>query len=271
MLMLFLALMIDGASAACGAPSDIGVFSAAAPRAQLAMGSLDAAGFSSAVAQARAALSCLAEPLTPLDAAGYHGLEALSAFADGQPEEAVRAFASAVATVPGFRLPSVIAPEGGDLDVLLARAKALPPSEVQALPPYDGILFVDGVRALTRPVARPCVLQLIGGDGRARSTYYLRGTDPLPSWDPPPTLLLRLLPEPRARPSVPFALAAGSTALVAGGLYALGGMAHAEFANPATPYEDLAGLQTQTNLALGGAIALGVTATVFTTLTFLQW
>ena len=59
--------------------------------------------------------------------------------------------------------------------------------------------------------------------------------------------------------------------VAAGGLYVLGGMSHEKFVDPATPYEDLPGLQAQTNAALGGSIALGVTATALTTLTFLRW
>ena len=271
MLMFLLTLAVGEARAACDAPTDVGTLSGAAPRAQLAMGSLDAAGFTAAVTEARAALPCLAQPLTPLDAAGYHGLEALAAFADGKTEDAALAFAAAVATVPDYRLPGMIAPPGGDLDALLTRAKALPPSEMQALPPYDGVVVVDGIRALVRPTGRPCILQLVGARGDVRETHYLRGTDPLPKWDPPPTLLTRLLPEPRATPSVPFAVAAGGTALAAGGLYVLGGMSHEKFVDPATPYEDLPGLQAQTNAALGGSIALGVTATALTTLTFLRW
>lgn len=271
MLMFLLTLAVGEARAACAASSDVAMLSAAAPRAQLAMGSLDGAGFTAAVADARVALPCLAQPLTPLDAAGYHGLEALAAFADGNLEDATLAFATAVATVPDYRLPAMIAPAGGDLDVLLTRAKALPPSEMQALPPYDGVVMVDGVRALVRPTGRPCILQLVGPRGDVRATYYLRGTDPLPKWAPPPTLALRLLPEPREKLSIPFAVAAGGTALAAGGLYVLGGMSHEQFVDPSTPYEDLPGLQAQTNAALGGSIALAVASAGLTTLTFLKW
>ncbi len=155
--------------------------------------------------------------------------------------------------------------------MLLGEARGIRFSERHALPQYDGVILIDGVRATVRAVGRPCVLQLVGPRGDVRATYYLRHSDPLPRWDPPPTLALRLLPEPRAKPSVSFAVAAGGTVLAAGGLYAFGGVIHAKFVDPTTPYEDLPGLQTQTNAVLGGSIALAATAAVLTTLTFLEW
>lgn len=271
LLILLLTLCVGNARAACAAPTDVGTLSAASPRAQLAMSSLDLDGFNAAVADARTALPCLGSPLTPLDAAEYHALMGLAAFAEDRRDDALASFAAAFAARPDYRLPTAVAAPGSDLDLLMQEAKALPPSAAQALPPYDGVILVDGARALTRPTGRPSILQLVGPKGDVRETHYLAGADPLPKWAPPPTLALRLLPEPRERPSVPFAVAAGSTALAAGGLYAFGGMAHAQYVNPATPYEDLPGLETQTNAALGGSIILGVACAALTTLTFLEW
>jgi len=272
MLLLTLVLIANVALAACGgAPTDVRTLSAAAPQAQIAMASLDTAGFASAVANARSAISCLVQPLSPFDAASFHGLEALAAFTDEKPEVALAALAAAVSAMPDYRLPAMIAPQGGELDALLARAKSLAPSAMQPLPPYDGVLIVDGIRALARPTERPCILQLASGDGRVRETYYLRGTDALPKWAPPPTVLQRFLPEPRSKPSVPFAIAAGSTAIAAGGLYALGGAYHARFVSTSTPYDDLPGLKTRTNVSLGGAIGIGFASAAFTTITFLKW
>ncbi len=259
------------AHAACEAPTDVVALSAYVPSAQLAMGSLDADGFSSAVEGARSALPCLAQPLTPIDAAGYHGLEALAAFAEADTDAAMRSFASAIAATPDYRLPTVIAPPGGDVDTLLRQARELSAGESQALPPYDGIVMVDGARALVRPTGRPCVLQLVGPRGDVRATYYLFGSEPTPRYDPPPTLATRLLPELRQRPSAPFAVAAGTTAIAAGGLYWLGGTAHARYVDPSTPYDDLPGLKAEANAALGGSVALGITAAMLTTLTFLEW
>lgn len=270
--MLYLLLLaVATARAACDAPADIGTLSAAAPTAQLAMASLDSDGFAKAVADARDSLPCLAQPLTPLDAASYHGLMALAAFADGDEDAAQLSFAAAIVATPDFRLPAMIAPEGGDLDALLGYARALDTSETVALAPYDGVLLVDGSRAFLRPVHRPYILQLVGPRGDVRATYYLLGSDPVPAYDPPPTLGRRLLPEFRPRPSAPFAVAAGATALAAGGMYWLGAESHARYMDPTTPYGDLPGLQTRTNAELAGSIALGVTAVAFTTLTFVRW
>jgi hypothetical protein len=268
---ILLSVGLNGAFAACEAPVDVAELSAAWPRAQLAMGSLDSEAFAGAVKDARAALPCLTEPLTPIDAAGYHGLMALAAFADGRGDEAVLSFASAVAAMPDYRLPAMIAPPGGDLDALLERARAMTTTEPKALPPYDGVLMVDGARSVVRPTGRPWILQLVDPRGGVRETHYLLGSDPTPPYDSPPTLVGRLVPEPRPRPSLPFAVAAGTTTLAAGGAYALGALAHARFSDQTTPYADLPGLQTQTNLALGGSIVLAAAAAMLTTLTFLEW
>jgi len=269
--LIILALVARTAAGACEASASIETLAADVPRAEVAMASLDAAGFAAAVAEARAALPCLVQPLTPLDAAGYHGLEGLAAFSEGKTDQAVLAFSAALSSLPSYRLPAMIAPPGGDLDVLLARAGQLPIAEAQPLPAYDGIVLVDGARSMVRPTGRPCILQLVAGNGKAEATYYLQGTDPLPKWDPPPTALGRILPELRRRPSIPFAVAAGSTALAAGGLYVLGGSYHARFEDPGTPYEDLTMLRTRTNASLGGALALGAASAALTTVTFLKW
>lgn len=268
MLILFL---LQTAYAACDAPTKAADVAASVTIAQLAFASLDADGFADAAGLARDALPCLVEPLTPFDAAAFHGLMALAAFSDGKDEETVEWFSAAEATVPNFTLPAVIAPPGGPVDALLVRARALPPGAMEPVPPYDGRVLIDGSPGIVRPTERPCVLQLVRPDGTVARSYALPPRAPLPAWELPPTPIRRFIPKLREKPSVPFALAAGGTALAAGGLYALGGVWHGQYLDPATPYEDLTGLETQTNAALGASIALGVAAAALTTVTFLRW
>ena len=270
-MLTLLLLLVSPAFATCDAPSDVSAISVDVSAAQLAMAGLDMDAFNRAVADARATLACLATPLNPLEAAAYHGLMGLDAFMAGNEDAAVRSFQSAVLITPDFRLPPIVAPAGGPLDAILAKARVAPVADPQALPPFDGIVLIDGNRALVRPMGRPVILQLVTQQGTVSKTYDLGPSDGLPRWDPPPTGLQRILPKVRDRPSVPLAIAAGTTAIAAGTLYGLGGAWHAEFEDPSTPYESINGLQTQTNVALGSSIALGVAAATLTTLTFLRW
>ena len=235
------------------------------------MPSLDMDVFAAAVADARYAMSCLTTPLNPLDAVAYHSLMALDAFTGQREDEAARSFQAAMAIVPDFRLPAIVAPVGGPLAALVDTARALPASEVHALPPFDGIVLIDGVTALVRPTGRPCVLQLVSKRGTVSATYYLAPGDELPRWAPPPTAFQRALPKLREKPSVPLGIAAGATAVAAGAIYAIGGTWHGQYLDPATPREDLDGLRTQTNVAFGSSVALGVAAVALTTLTFVRW
>lgn len=257
-------------AAPCTAPTRVETITTDLQTAELAWGS-DESAFVGAVRKARDELPCLDGPMTPLDAASYHGLMALDASFSQHEDDAVRSFASALASVPTFRIPAIIAPEGGVLDLQIGKARVLPPGETQALPPYDGVVMIDGARALVRPTWRPCVLQLVRSNGAVERTYYLLGSDPLPRWDPPPTAVQRLLPKLREKPSVPFGIAAGGAALAAGGLYALGGTWDARFHDPTTPYDQLDGLKTRTNVALGGTIALGIAAAALGTVTVVHW
>lgn len=268
---MFILLMLKTAYAACESPTRATDVAGTVSGAQLAMASLDMDGFAAAVALARGSVPCLAEVLSPLDAASYHGLMGLAAFSGDREEESVLWFAAAQAVTPSFKFPSVIAPPGGPLEAVLARARASPLGTMQPVPPYDGRVLVDGSPGVLRPADRPCVLQLIRADGTVARTYVLLPGDALPFWEPPPTPMQRFVPKIREKPSVPFGIAAGGSAAVAGGLYALGGVWHAQYLDSDTPYEDLQGLETRTNAALGASIALGVAAAALTTVTFVRW
>ncbi len=269
--MLTLLLLVSASFAACDKPADVSAISADVSTAQLAMASLETDTFASAVADARAAIQCLASPLNPLDAASFHSLMALDAFMNGKPDEAARSFQTALAITPDFRLPAIIAPAGGPLASILEKARAMPASESQALPPFDGIVKVDGVTSLTRPKDRPCVLQLVSGKGVVSRTYYLAPADELPRWEPPPTAFQRVLPRIREKPSLPIGIAAGTAAVGAGTLLALSGTWHAQYDDPSTPYAQLDGLRSRSDGALAASIGLGIATVALTTFTVAYW
>lgn len=278
---MLLILVASLARAACDAPVPVTSLMAAVGRAQGAMSMADLSGVEVEIRRGAQALPCVAEPFTPLDAASYHGLMGLAAFIDGSDAAGEDAFFAAYMALPTYRLSESVAPPDGPLDALLAKgrqkadarrkADAAATAAVASLPPYDGTVLIDGTRAFVRPVDRPCMLQLVRRDGTLERTAYLLPKDPLPKWDPPPTFGARLVPEVRKKPSVPFGIAAGGTVVAAGVLYGLGGAAHDRYLDPTTPYEDLDGLEAQTNAALASSIVLGVAGAVLGTVTFLEW
>ena len=269
--MPLLLLLISPALALCDKPSDASAISAGASAAQLAMASLDTDTFAKSVADARASLACLASPINPLDAASYHALMGLDAFMGGDANAATVSFQAAMSSTPDFRLPAIIAPVGGPLDAALAKARGLTSLGSLALPPFDGIILVDGVSSVTYPRDRPWILQLVSRKGEVTETRYLIPGDELPRWAPPPTAFQRVLPKVRKQPSVPFGIAAGTTAAAAVTLYALGGTWHADYLDPATPYEDLGALRAQSDGALAASIALGVVTVGLGTFTVITW
>ncbi len=269
--MLTLLLLVSPALALCDRPSDVSSISVDVSTAQLAMASLDDETFAASVRDARATLLCLATPLNPLDASSYHVLMALDAFMGGKPEDSARSFRTVLAISPTFRLPAAIAPAGGPLEKALDAARAQNVSEPQALPAYDGIVLIDGVRALVRPTGRPCILQLVTTKGVVSATYYLGTDDELPRWAPPPTALQKALPKVRSKPSVPFAIAAGATAAAAVAIDVYGSTRHDAFLDPATPYDQLDALRVESDGSLAASIGLGVASAALTTFTFLRW
>lgn len=269
--MLLLLSLISPALALCDKPSDVSSISVDVSTAEVAMASLDDDTFNASVADARTALSCLAMPLNPIDAASYHVLMALDAFMGGRLDDAARSFRTVLAITPTFRLPAAIAPTGGPLEKILDVARAQNVSEPQALPAFDGIVLIDGVRALVRPGGRPCILQLVSAKGVVSATYYLAPADELPRWDPPPTAFQKALPKLRAKPSVPLAIAAGTTAAAAVALDVFGSTRHDAYLDPATPYDQLDALRLESDGSLAASIGLGVAAVALTTFTFLRW
>lgn len=228
--------------------------------------------FREGVANARASLPCLDAPLPAAVVGELHTGIALDSVAARRPEaESSAWFAAALAITPDLWLDPKIAPEDGAVDRLLDRAKASESAAPVALPPFDGETYVDGTLAASRPSDRPYLLQLLPRREPGARTYLLLPEDALPDWDAPPSRLRRLVPDLRERPSVPFLVAGGTSLAASAVLYGVGSHAHAQFEDPATPYEDLPALQDRTNAALAGSIGLGIATVGFATAATFSW
>lgn len=263
-------LLIGLAHAECLKESRVVDLNSAVANAHLEFAMMEVEGFDAQVHDARQSILCLVEPLTPVEAASFHGIQGLTGYLAEDEDAAVKSFTAAISAFPTFRLPNAIAPAGGPIDTLIESARSLPKGEVDVLPPYNGTILIDGAPGFVRPVDRPFILQLIQ-DKSVMHTYILEPGEKLPYWEPPPTPLQRLIPRVRKQPSTPLAIAASGTAAAAGTAYILGGIWHEQYLDPETPYENLPALETQTNAALGTSIALGVAAAALTTVTFLRW
>lgn len=258
-------------AAPCPIPAtalDLGAGLSAADAAYAAM---DAEGFAARRDEARAALDCLAEPLTPMDVAAVHRLEALDGYLARDEVRTFSAYRAALAAQPAYRLPSAIAPAGNRLATLYEQAKAAgPPQRVAVAMPPDTQLFVDGVRAGDRPTDRPAVVQLVGADGRILDTAWLGVEAPLPDWSsfaPSPPAEEASAPLPAAPvaparhgPSLPLLGGAGLSALAAGGLYGWALASRGEYDDLAQAHttEELGIVRDRTNALVYASAGAGV-------------
>jgi hypothetical protein len=209
-----------------------------------AFGNMDLAEFATARDAASAALPCLTRTLTPQDAAAWHAVMALDAFAAEDTAATTLSLRAALDADPHFTLPVALAPEGHPLRQAFDDAVALPPSPRAAVAlPSGWLLFVDGTRTVTRPTRRPGVYQWVDPAGKVQAVAYLGAGEPLPvvagATLPP-------VPTPVRHRSTPLLIAAGGTAVVSAGLYAGAALSRGAF-DATTTRADLAPLQARTN------------------------
>jgi len=145
---------------------------------------METAAFDTAAAQARSALTCQEQPITPILCAGVHRVEALSAFVDDDDDATILSFQAMLSTQPGYDLSSELAPPGSPLREALDRARQYDTSDPFPLgQPTEGWLTVDGRRAMAAPSGRPFVFQRLLDDGAVAQTAYVPLGKPLPSYD----------------------------------------------------------------------------------------
>lgn len=221
-----------------------------------AFADMDPAAFAEASAGLDARVDCLAERLTPEDAAGVHRVKAFAAFVaeDGPATEA--ALRAMLACAPSSALPEGVAPPGAPLDLALGAARAAGPGPSSPLAQPRGFeLVVDGVPGGDLPAERPIVLQRAQG-ARVESAAWVAAGAELPAWARDPVSAT-----PARRPRW-LLVAAGASAVASGGAYALAWVERRRFDDPETPMEDLAGLRARTDAlvvvsAVFGGAAVG--------------
>jgi hypothetical protein len=300
-----LLLLSNALASDCERPSRTTELANALTAAEAAYLDMDEDGFIAIIAGAEVTLGCLAEAITPYDAAAYHRLVALDAFLAADDAATISAFRASLAAQPRFLLPSSLAPLGNPLSQLYLDASEPYSLNPIALPAPSGrVVLMDGARSTARPTTRPVIVQLVGPDGGIDWSGYLRLDDSNPSWpalgfdEPSKRLDEPRLPEPRENPreskrrtrstadsnirvarqlpkgtpgrTRPLLVAAGGSALVAGGLYALGFGLRLNYDDLQTPYERLDGLRVATNglvvsSAGAGLVAMGLSVAAVVT------
>ena len=236
-----------------------------------AFSALEDEQFAAARQQAGAMVPCLAEPLSPGQAALLHKLGALGAFVDRDDAGAVAAFRSLVLASPGYVLPESLAPPGHPLRTHFAVAEgmvAVPDIPMPA--PVAGRVYVDGRPADAAPAGRPWVFQHIDEAGAVLDSALVAAGEGAPVFEN-----TGLPVAAGVRPGVhrPLALTAGAAALASGVLYLSARGTAARFWDPTTETSELEALRTRTNtlgwLSAGaGVVAVGTGAGAFIAGTF---
>ncbi len=141
----------------------------------------DVHGFSSQQGLVRARVRCLAQVVSPGDAARMHALEALANESRGNTAGAEAAFVAA-RTWPGSMAPGWLGEEGTAVHDRWTDAGDHGPQVWEHLVVSEGhVLYVDGVTAIARPVERPAVYQVTDAAGQVIWSDMLTGAQPLPS------------------------------------------------------------------------------------------
>lgn len=261
-----LALLIPFAQAApCADPVPGAAMLGFADRAQAAFAEMDGAGFDAAVAELRAALPCLGEPLTPPQAARVHFTLGLDGYLARDTARSVPAFQSAQAADPALD-PESWLPETHPLHQEWRFAQGLetpPPDEIA---PPDGIrVFADGADSRTLPSTRPAVLQRVGG-GDLETLLWVPG-DALPPWAPPAPAKLSAA----ARRHIWLGSATVALAGTATGLLLASDAMNQRYNDPETPYGELAGLDEGVQRTSTAAIITGSVGVVTGAALVITW
>ncbi len=254
---------------ACEQTTSVADFLGAAQRGERAFAAMDLPDLSLAREQALAVIPCLGQPIQPRDAAAFHRMMALAAFAGGDSEAVMREFHAARRLEPGYQIPASVAPPGHSLVRLYDLSVNADEGELQpTIPPRKGWVGVDGIRGAPRPDGISSVVQVFGeGDLLEQSLYVLPG-EPVPAFGPLPIDDLR-----RKRRRSGLLIGSGSAFVTSSVLYGFAMHYKAQFwayhPDPADKLGDdeLSDLKLRTNVlgftSLGAVVlsaGLGVTA-----------
>jgi len=251
----------------CEEPTPPAVFAETLAHADQAFMAQDAGAFLAEMVFAREQLGCLSGAITAEIAAEYHRLTAMDAYFHKDELGTIQAFSAMVAIDPEADLAPSIAPEGHPLRKHLETARGSETSTTGSLERAEGHRWwIDGRVGVRYPLERPFILQH-EHDGIFRNNAYLAAHAALPEW----TRVETNVAPPRVHPTqrkfkkraIPFFVAAGGTAVLAGGAFGYAWTQHSAYFDEDTPPEDRPGLRQRANgstIAAGalGGVALGL-------------
>ncbi len=222
-----------------------------------------------------AEVNCLAEPISPSEAARLHRLIALSAFVAKDRERAISEFAVAIGLEPYYVFPEGLVPSSDHPVAVLygqAAVYTLPQDTQTVLVPIGGWSTVDGVRTDVRRGGVSAIVQIMDARGGIADSRFILPLESLPYLDLS-KFNIDLTVKPRSifhSEPAPWLIATGVGLLASGGLYAASMIERERFDNITDPVPDdqLADLAAETN-ALGYAwIGASVLTVATGTITF---
>lgn len=205
---------------------DLSGLQSAITQGEQAFGEMEPERFQEAVSQADKAMGCMSQPLTPVEAAGYHRLKALASFFANDSSATILHFQSVQGTQPGYKLPEEIAPEGHPLRESYLQAAQFQNNATFSLPtPADGWLNIDGQRSEAAPSGRPFIFQRLSSGGRVEQTAYQSVGKALPSFAVKKVDVAQPVPQPvtKSNKGAKIGLLASGIGLVAVGAGLYGG------------------------------------------------
>ncbi len=219
---------------------------------------MDVEAFQAARSKAREMVPCLAEPVTPAQAAGFHRLEALGNFLARDHAASVASLRSLVAAAPGYTLSDDLAPAGHPLRLYFEIAENSVAAPTAPLPSLgSGWAQIDGTTTTSWPVDRPFLYQSFERSGAVASSSLVRVGESPPGFD---DSVAGAVVSRRTRTARTLGFVSLGSAAVAGGLYLGARASSAQFWDPTTASAELDGLRTRTNALGWASTGLGVLA-----------
>lgn len=244
----FLALMAP-AFAECPRTTDNVALSEGLDRALKALEAGEAEGFQDNVALARLSLECMAEPIRPKLAAGFHRLRGIVDYSAGDEGLAAAHFLAARRIEPDVGLP--VYPREHDIQTTWRRiAPSESPSHLER--PDGGTHYVDGVPDGPVDPRAIHILQVGSTTGSPLELLILQPGE-LPPWVEPP-------PEGLGRLSKPFLAGGGALLAVSAGMLAVNLLTANQFHDTTrnTSLDQLGSLRKRANATGAVAVISGV-------------
>jgi len=230
--------------------------------AKLSWTTLDIPFFVDATDNLKHLLPCVTEEVPTHIAADVLRTLGMRHYFDKDQLNASQAFASARIVQPYYRFPASLIPAGNPVIEVYGRVQLDSLTPIELEPPANGRMQINGALSLQRPGHWPAIVQLINTDGSVRSTSYLMGDKPMPTYEPaPPGAALNYRYDAKAIPlHVPLQIGAGVTGATAIGLYAMGLSAKSQFNSDSAQFEDVPQLHSRANSFTGAGVAVGAVA-----------